>query len=122
MAKQKQRTIVNTIYGAALQTARQLGLKYTIQNYTTVNQALNEPSIMANLPVPATLGMEIVDSYDPVNDTDDLYTKYLVFGNKGHQNIQNPDDAIPYTLPIPHLATDACVYSLLPLVCRSVDK
>lgn len=121
MAKQKQRTVVNTIYGAALQTARQLGLKYTIQNYTTINQALNEPSIMSNLPSPITQGMEITDEYDPQNDTNNLYTKYLVFGNKGHIQIQNSTSAIGYSLPVPHLATDSCVYSLLPLICRSAD-
>lgn len=121
MAQQKQRIITRTIYSGALQTVRQLGLKHVLLNYTTLNQALNEPTINPLLPSPPTRGMEIYDPYDPDTDTPNLYSRYLVMGNGGHKNIQDPNDSIPYTVPVAHMATDAGLFSIMPLIARPID-
>lgn len=114
------RIITRTIYGSQLQTVRQLGLKHEVLEYTTINQALNEPTIIDMLPDPMTRGMEITEPYDYDNDTNSIFTQLLVCGNGGHKNINNPNDATPYTVPVPHLATDSGLFNLLPFLCRDV--
>lgn len=116
------RLVTRTVYGAYLQTVRQLGLKLEVPEYTTINQALNEPSIMANLPTPQTAGMEVYDPYSYETDTQNVYTRYVVLGNGGHRNVNNPGDAVPYSDPIPHLATDTAPYNLMPLVVRPLTN
>lgn len=115
-----ERIVTRTIVGAQLQTVRQLGLSHEVMEYTTLNQALNEPTIIDLLPNPLTQGMEIADDYDYTTDTENLYTQYVVLGNGGHRNIDNPNDAVPYTLPIPHLATDTGLYNLMAFLVRPV--
>lgn len=119
--KQRQSVIVKTVYGNQLQTARQLGMQHQMPENSTINQALREQNIIDKLPTPVTAGMEITDDYDPETDTPLLNTRYLVLGNKGHKSIQNVNDAIPYTVPVPHMATDVNVFSMLPLVARPID-
>lgn len=118
---QQERIVTRTVSNAQLTTVRQLGLIHEIAEFTTLNQALNEPGITPMLPSPLTLGMEITDDYDAVKDTQNLYTKYLVLGNGGHKQINNPEDVVPYTVPVPHLATDTGLYNTMPILARPVN-
>lgn len=119
-----QRIITRTVTGSMLQTERSLGLKHNVYDFTTLNQAISERTIIANLPNPITLGMEVLPSYDYQTDSDQIFTKYIVIGNGGHKNITGSSgsgaNGIPYTLPIPHLASDTGLYNPFPLVGRKV--
>lgn len=115
-----ERIITRTIYGSTLQTVKALGFKLEVPEFTTLNQAINEPTIVDLLPSTATLGMEIFDEYNVDTDFDAISTKYLAIGNGGHKNIQNPNDAVPYSVPVPHLATDSGLYNMCPWLVRPV--
>lgn len=121
-----QRSITRTVIGSQLQTERQMGLKHNVSEFTTINQAISERTIVANLPEPLTMGMEVLPVYDYQNDSNQLFTQYIVIGNGGHRNItgtsSSTSSAIPYTLPIPHRATDTGLYNLIPFVVRAVTN
>jgi hypothetical protein len=115
------RIITRTVYGATIQTVRALGMKHVVVEYTTINQAINEPTIINKLPTPLTRGMEIYDPYDFDKDSNNIFTQYLVVGNGGHENINNPNDAVPYSIPVPHKATDSGLFNLMPFILRKAD-
>lgn len=115
------RIITRTVYGATIQTVRALGMKHVVLEYTTINQALNEPTIINKLPTPLTRGMEIYEPYDFDKDSNNIFTQYLVIGNGGHENINNPNDAVPYSIPVPHKATDSGLFNLMPFILRKAD-
>lgn len=134
------RIVTRTAIGAAIQTARGLGLKHNLQDFTTLNQAINERAIVGGLPEPLTLGMEVLPIYDYQTDSDNLSSQYIVIGNHGHKNIlasnvggsaggvtnQPPSasnsPAIPYTIPVEHMATDTGLYNMIPYLGRKVSK
>src|SRR5690606_40204871 len=90
-------SITRHIYGAALQTCLKLGLPLTILPNTTLNEKL---SIEA-------------DKTPSIADT--VSMRYLVMGNRGHKTVI-ADDGSEEVVPIPHQATDASLYGLIPLV------
>lgn len=130
------RIITRTVLGSQLQTERGLGLKHNVQEYTTLNQAISERTIISNLPEPLTKGMEVLPDYDYQTDSDKIFTQYLCIGNGGHKILagstsanggfnsspgeSNVTNAIPYTLPVPHLATDTGLYHPIPFLVRPV--
>lgn len=107
-----------TVAGAQLQTNRQLGLKHNVDDYTTINQAVSDATIMNNLPSPITAGMEVLPDYNYETDSDNLYTRYLVLGNGGITYGTDAKTGLPYTTDKVHRATDTALYSFLPLVAR----
>ena len=113
-----ERIITRTVYGAVIQTVKQLGLPHIVLDYTTINEAINEETIISHLPADKRRGMEIIDPYDYENDTNRIFTQWLVIGNGGHENINNPNDAVPYSIPIPHKATDSGLFSIIPFLLR----
>lgn len=119
-----QRIVTRTLTGSQLHTSRHLGLKHNVFEYTTLNQAISERTIIANLPNPITLGMEVLPSYNYQTDSDKIFTKYIAIGNGGHKNITGSSggasNGIPYTVPIPHLATDTGLYNPIPIIGRKV--
>lgn len=117
-----ERIVTRTVYGAAIQTVKQLGLKHVIMDYTTINQAINEQTIVNKLPLVRTRGMEITDEYSHTEDTDKIYTTWMVIGNLGHLNFTDPEDAIPYSIPVPHKATDSGLYNIYPFVMRPIAQ
>lgn len=130
------RIITRTVTGSALQTERGLGLKHNVPEYTTLNQAISERTIVANLPEALTKGMEVLPAYNYETDTDKIFTQYICIGNGGHRNVtdgsssdnagfvngsnNNVVSAVPYTLPVPHLATDTGLYNMIPFLIRPV--
>lgn len=121
-----QRIITRTVTGSLLQTGRNLGLKHNVYEFTTLNQAISERTIVSNLPNPLTLGMEVLPDYQYQTDSDKIFTKYICIGNGGHKNITGSSggqaNGIPYTVPIPHLATDTGLYSPIPIIGRKVTN
>ncbi len=129
------RIVTRTAIGASIQTSRGLGLKHNIQDFTTLNQAINERTIIANLPEPITMGMEVLPVYDYQTDSDLLSSQYLCIGNGGHKVITGGNstgtgssvnngttNAIPFTVPVEHQATDTGLYNMIPFLGRTVAK
>lgn len=111
------RIVVRTIYGAALQTARNIGRPHQIESYSTINEALGDPLVVSNLPSPITRGMETVqNAYNATNDTDGLKIDLFCIGNGAHRNIAGPTGGVPYTEAIPHKASDSGLYHMIPFV------
>jgi len=109
-------SITRTIYGTAVQTAKYLGASHELLPNTTVNESLYDGLVVPFQPPVITSGMETVDPYDSLADTDLLKLRYLVIGNKGHRFITGVP--VPYTTEVPHKATDAGLYGLIPFVIR----
>lgn len=96
------RTVTRTVYGAAINSALQLGIPYLPPENSTLNQKF---SIHANLnPGPQ----------------ERYRMNYIVIGNGGHQVITGAD-GIPYTTPNNHKATDAALFRHIPFVLRELD-
>lgn len=120
------RIVTPTAVGAAIQTARGLGLKHNIMDFTTLNQAVNERTIVPSLPEPLTTGMEVLPAYNYLTDSDLLSAQYLCIGNGGHKSIMSGDNsgantvAIPFTIPVEHMATDTGLYNMIPHIGRPV--
>jgi hypothetical protein len=95
--------IVRTLYGSALQTARSIGVPYSILNNTTLNQLLN---IQPTAVIPA-------GTY-PVS-------QYYCIGNGGHAVVSGTG-SVPYLKIIPHEAQHAGLYNILPFVLRPITN
>lgn len=95
------RIITRTVWGASLQTSLLLGLPYTPQENSTLNEKFD---------------------VEPGADLDDVlpHVNYFCIGNGGHRVIQGAD-GIPYTSPVNHRASDAALFNHLPFVLREVE-
>jgi hypothetical protein len=94
--------VCRTAYGAYLQTCLKLGLPFTLIPNTTLNERLGIQAGVA--PAAAELPK----------------MKYLVFGNKGHKTVV-ADDGSDEIVPVPHDASHAGLYGLIPIVLRDLD-
>jgi len=95
--------VCRTAYGAYLQTCLKLGLPFSLIANTTLNERLG---IQAGV---APSAGEIPKM------------KYLVFGNRGHKTIV-ADDGSEEIVPVPHDASHAGLYGLIPIVIRDLDN
>lgn len=93
------RVVKRTIYAGDLQTAKVLGIPYTLRANTTLNEKHN---IHAN----AVLNQ---GQYPSV--------QYVAIGRGGHQ-IMAGADGVPYMAPVPHRVKDAALYDQVPFVLR----
>lgn len=115
------RVVVRTIYGSAVQTNRSMGLTHEIPAFSTLNEALSNNTIIANLPTAINRGMRVAPAYDANADTNSLKVGFFCIGNGGHRFIQGPDPQAPaYTTPIPHRATDSGLYRWIPFIVRPI--
>lgn len=114
------RIIVRTVYGSALQTAKQLGIAHDIPPFASLNDALTYDQTVPHQPTVHTQGMEVVEAYQPIDDTINQTLQYFCIGNGGHRTVVGPVDGVPYTAPIPHRASDAGLYNLIPFVVKPV--
>lgn len=97
------RIITRTIYGSHLQTANLLGLPFTIEPNTTLNEKF-----------------DVLPTVTP--DADDFPTVgYFCIGNGGHK-VETDSDGIPYTSPLNHRASDAALFNHLPFVLRELNN
>lgn len=97
------RTVTRTVYGAAMQTAKFLGIPYEPVENSTLNERFD---ILANTA--------------PSQD-EEPYVAYYVIGNGGHQHISGAS-GVPYTMPRNHAATDAACFNHIPFVLRELDN
>ncbi len=95
--------VQRTVYASYIQTCKQLGISIQYLPYTTLNEALG-----------------IQNDYVYPTNTNPIL-KYLVIGNGGASFQQNAQ-GIDQPVPIQHQATDANLYSMIPLVLRTLTN
>lgn len=117
--------VTRTIYGAELQTCKEIGKPHTMQQQSCISDAVltnyaSAVNIVDFLPAVLTEGQDVIPSqWDPETDTDVARTKYLVIGNGGHR-AGTGSSGIPTLVPEPHGALDAGPYHLIPFVVREL--
>lgn len=114
--------ITRTIYGAQVQTAKSLGLKHPIPQYTTLNEAINDVVLCPNLPSVLTRGMEYPATYNYETDTSELKMQMVCIGNKGHEMTVKGTNSIPTNVAKERYATDAVLKNMIPFVVVPVDS
>ena len=114
--------ITRTVYGAQVQTAKSLGLKHPIKEYTTVNEAINDVVLCPNLPSVLTRGMEYAAAYNYETDTTDLKMQMVCIGNGGHEMTIKGTNSIPTNVAKERYATDAVLKNMIPFVVVPVDS
>lgn len=113
--------ITRTLYGAQVQTAKSLGLKHSIPEYTTINEAINDSVLCPNLPSVLTRGMEYATAYNYEVDTTDLKMQMVCIGNGGHEMTTKGTKSIPTNVAKERYATDAVLRNMIPFVVVPVD-
>lgn len=113
--------ITRTVYGAQVQTAKSLGLKHPISQYTTVNEAINDVVLCPNIPSVTTRGMEYPAAYNYETDTNELKMQMVCIGNGGHQQTIKGTNSIPTNVAKERYATDAVLKNMIPFVVVPVD-
>src|SRR5574343_1642511 len=97
------KSVIRTIYGAALQTAQLLNLPHVIPPHSTLNEKFN---INAAMTIP---------------DTEIPHIRYVGIGNGGHRVVVGSNN-ISYNQPIQHLPRHAGLYNQLPFVLRPITN
>lgn len=113
------RSITRTGASMSMMISMAYGLPYEMEPNSTINESLDDPTVVPFQPTPKTLGMSFADPYNYVTDSANLRVQYLVIGNGGHGFIDDAD-GIPYTTTYPHKATDAGLFKMIPFVVRPV--
>jgi hypothetical protein len=94
--------ITRTIYANALQSAKELGIPYVVEDNTTLNEKFG---IQSGVPIP--------------EDTAPLM-KYVSIGRNGHRNVTGADGAALTSIRR-HLPNDAACYQHIPFVLREIN-
>ena len=110
------RSIVRTIYGNELQTARHLGIQVNIPQYSTLDTAMSNSDVVPFQPTPVTVGMQTAAPYNAATDSDNVIVQYICIGNGGHYNVTGATGGVPYTAVQPHKSSDSGLYSQIPFV------
>jgi len=96
---------VKTLYFAQLEEARDWGVNYTIQQYSTLNETTLFSSQISNpLAMPATISN---GTYPAI--------KYLAIGNGGYTTNVTGSNSIVFNIP-QHRADDAALFNMMPFV------
>lgn len=90
---------VKTIYSGMISTCSELGVPYTPQALSTINEIWN------------------IHHATPPGAGDRHKLEYIAIGNGGHRYVTGPDN-IPYPSEIPHLGTHGGAYRFLPFIMR----
>lgn len=97
------KSIVRSVYGAALQVAQLMKLPHVIPAHSTLNEKFN---INMNL---------------SITDSDIPSIRYVGIGNGGHKVVVGANN-ISYNQPIQHLPRHAGLYNQLPFVLRPITN
>lgn len=95
--------ITRTAYGVALDTAKKLGLPFTMEPNTTLNEKFDVQAGVA--PAPAIMPT----------------MRYMGIGNLGHMTVKAQDGS-DESVPIIHYAEDAACYNHIPFVLREMNN
>ncbi len=96
-------SVCRTIWGSNLQTCQLLGIPYTVNEFTTLNEKFN---IQNNIAIGTNIYPRV---------------KYFCIGNGGHQMTVGAD-GIALAKNYQHRSTDASLFKHLPFVLRPYDN
>lgn len=128
------RIVTRTIYGAELQTCKELGIPHQIQQAGCLSDAIltnyaASVNVVPFLPAVLTAGMDVIPSgWDPETDTDSARIGYFCIGNGAHRADSGGTTGVPGLVAQPHRCYDSGPFyrtaqgygSLLPFVVRSL--
>lgn len=120
------RIVTRTIYGAELQTCKEIGKPHTMTQQGCLSDAIltnyaGTVNIIDNLPGVLTEGQDIIPSaWDPETDTDNARLGYFCIGNGAHRAVSGGTGGIVSLQPQPHRAWDSGPYHLIPFVIREL--
>ncbi len=107
------RNVTPTVLGAALQTARSLGVLYHQDENSTLNEAVRLiPGYVASKE-PVHVDGPVANHYDPVRDTGNMVMSYITIGMNALAIKTNAQDRVS-VIPVPHKVTDTGWYEPLP--------
>lgn len=112
--------VTRTIYGSYLQTTRVLRRPVDIKEFTTINEAINDPIKVPHQPRVQTIGKQETEPYDDTNDSDLIKIGYVVIGNGGHMASVGAGNNISYMDLNVHESTDSAPFKMIPFVCRPI--
>lgn len=116
------RDMLPTIYGAAFINARMRAQPHEVLPFTTMNEAINNNTIVQNQPTPNTRGMQYCAPYSYEDDSINLSMGYFVIGNGGHRNVVGATDGFPYTDDVDHSADNSGLYRMIPFAVKPVSS
>lgn len=108
--------VTRTIYGAQVQTALAIGVDHIQEEYTTLNEAINDAVLNPHVPSVITRGMEYAAPYNHETDTREHRMQVVVIGNGGHANEIRGNNSIPTNVAREKYATDAVLRNMIPFV------
>lgn len=111
-----------TVWNIALSTAKARGIPYRIPQFSTVNEAINDPFVIPYLPADLNRGMQVTDDYDFNTDSDLVKIALFCIGNRGLTPVIGNGTLPPTNLPKPHASTDAALYGHVPFVIKPVTN
>ncbi len=117
-----QRLTVPTIWATEMGVAQYVGHPLTIHPNSTLDTVRNSAQIFPQIPTVHTLGMEIVDAYEPVADTPNLRYQYVGIGIGAHTvSLATPLNIPTYKI-LPHRCTDVNLFHWIPFLVRPIDQ
>lgn len=121
------RIVTRTIYGAELQTCKEIGKPHSMTQQGCLSDALLTPyagtvNIINNLPSVLTSGQDVIPAvWDPETDTDNARLNYFCIGNGAHRAVSGGTGGVVSLQPQPHRAWDSGAYNLMPFVVRELN-
>ena len=114
------KVVTRTIYAATLQTAKHQNTPLLVPAYSTINEAINNATIVAYQPSVSTMASQTAAQFNPEQDTVNIGLQYLCIGNGGHRFIDGGLNGVPVDLPVPHKASDSGLYNMIPFLCKPI--
>lgn len=115
-------TSVRLAIGANFQLAKAIGAPINPAPNTTLNEAINNRSIVPFQPDTPTQGMEVVEEYNPITDSINNNIQYIAIGTGGRILKSNPKTGKPKVTKIPHKARDTGLFEIIPWMIRDIDN
>lgn len=115
------RSIVRLATGSLFQLAKAVGAPIIPQANSTMNEAVNNASIVPYQPTIPTAGMEMAEDYNYQTDSANAKIQYIAIGIGGHYGVTNATHGIPSTQTKPHKSRHTGFFRQIPFVCKRLD-
>lgn len=107
------RNVTRTVYGIALQTARELGIPYQQGTNASLNEAVRLIPGYVSAMEPRDVDDPAGNIFNPTRDTQNMYLRYLSIG-RGALAQKTATDGTVINVPVPHSTKDSGWYQPMP--------